>query len=173
MMKLKTSDYQNSYLTFKLGKEEFAANVKNVLNILEYTRITEVPKAPEYMKGVINLRGEVLPVIDTRIKFGMSPAEIDSNTCIIVTEIQMDKEEVRIGALVDSVQQVLEIEENQIEPCPTIGNQYNSEFISGMVVDNDKFIMILNINKVFSQEEIEDVQSSSSLNYDNTEELSM
>jgi purine-binding chemotaxis protein CheW len=100
----------NSFLSFKLGDEEFAAHVGKVLNILEMTRITEVPKAPEYMKGVINLRGTVLPVIDTRIKFGMSPTVYTTNTCIIVLDIEMDGESIHVGALVDSVQAVLEFD---------------------------------------------------------------
>ena len=108
----------NSYLTFKLGEEEFAAHVGKVLNILEMTKITEVPKSPDYMKGVINLRGSVLPVIDTRIKFGMTPTEYTPNTCIVVMDIDMDGDSIHVGALVDSVQAVLEIEDTQICRLP-------------------------------------------------------
>lgn len=146
----------NSYLSFKLGEEEFAAHVGKVLNILEMTRITEVPKAPEYMKGVINLRGIVLPVIDTRIKFGMTPTEYTANTCIIVLDIQVDNEIIQIGALVDAVQAVLEIDKNKVLPPPSIGSKYRSEFIEGVANIDEKFIMILNMDAVFS---IEDVAS--------------
>lgn len=144
----------NSYLSFSLGEELFAANVGKVLNILEMTKITEVPKAPDYMKGVINLRGTVLPVVDTRIKFGMTPTEYTTNTCIVVMEVEMEGENIQVGALVDSVQAVLEIEDSEIKPPPSIGSKYKSEFINGMVKVDDKFIMLLDMEKVFSTDEI-------------------
>jgi len=144
----------NSYLSFNLGEEEFAAHVGKVLNILEMTKITVVPKAPEYMKGVINLRGTVLPVVDTRIKFGMSPTEYTTNTCIVVMEIEMEGDIVQVGALVDSVQAVLEIDDTQIQPPPSIGSKYKSEFIYGMAKLDERFIMLLDMEKVFSSDEI-------------------
>ncbi|RPH31060.1 MAG: chemotaxis protein CheW [Bacteroidales bacterium] len=144
----------NSFLSFKLGDEEFAAHVGKVLNILEMTKITEVPRAPEYMKGVINLRGTVLPVIDTRIKFGMPPTEYTTNTCIIVLDIDLDGESIHVGALVDSVQAVLEFDSSSIMPAPSIGSRYRSEFIEGVVNVDEKFIMILNMDAVFSSDEL-------------------
>ena len=147
-----------SYLTFKLGQETFAANVGKVLNILEMTKITEVPKAPDYMKGVINLRGTVLPVIDTKVKFGLGETEFTDNTCIVVMEIDMDGDTIHVGALVDSVQEVLEIEDDQIQPPPSIGSKYRSEFIEGMAKYNEEFIMILNMDKVFSLDELAALQ---------------
>lgn len=146
-----------SYLTFKLGDEEFAAHVGKVLNILELTKITEVPKAPNYMTGVINLRGSVLPVIDTRIKFGMTPTEFTASTCIVVMDIDLEGESVHVGALVDSVQAVIEIAPNQIMPPPSLGNKYRSEFIEGVANVNDTFVMILNMDEVFSSEELMDL----------------
>lgn len=148
----------NSYLTFKLGDEEFAAHVGKVLNILEMTRITEVPKSPNYMKGVINLRGSVLPVIDTRIKFGMTPTEITPNTCIVVMDIALEGESVHVGALVDSVQAVIEFEEDKILPPPSLGQRYRSDFIEGVANIQETFIMILNMDAVFSTEEIINLQ---------------
>src|SRR6056297_670388 len=148
----------NSYLSFKLGDEEFAAHVGKVLNILELTKITEVPKAPDYMKGVINLRGTVLPVVDTRIKFGMTPTEYTTNTCIVVMEVELDNDMVQVGALVDAVQAVLEIDDSQIQPPPSIGSKYKSEFIYGMVKIDEKFIMLLDMEKVFSSDEIVSLQ---------------
>jgi len=144
----------NSYLTFKLGEEEFGAHVSQVLNILEMTRITGVPQTPDYMKGVINLRGMVLPVIDTRIKFGLPETEYTSNTCIIVMDLDLDGDTVNIGAIVDEVLSVIEIEEDQIEPPPSIGNRYKSEFIDGMAKVDDNFVMLLDMQKVLSNEEI-------------------
>ena len=154
----------NSYLTFKLGEEEFAAHVGKVLNILEMTRITEFPKSPDYMKGVINLRGSVLPVIDTRIKFGMTPTEYTPNTCIVVMDIDMDGDSIHVGALVDSVQAVLEIDDAQILPPPSIGHKYRSEFIEGVANINETFIMILNMDEVFSSEEVHNLQDTAAEN---------
>lgn len=154
----------NSYLTFKLGEEEFAAHVGKVLNILEMTKITEVPKSPNYMKGVINLRGSVLPVIDTRIKFGMTPTEYTPNTCIVVMDIDMDGDSIHVGALVDSVQAVLEIDDAQILPPPSIGHKYRSEFIEGVANINETFIMILNMDEVFSSEEVHNLQDTAAEN---------
>ena len=148
-----------SYLTFKLGDEEFAAHVSKVLNILELTKITEVPKSPNYMTGVITLRGSVLPVIDTRIKFGMTPTEFTPSTCIVVMDIDLEGESVHVGALVDSVQAVVEIEHDQIMPPPSLGNKYRSEFIEGVANINDKFVMILNMDEVFSSEDLIDLAS--------------
>jgi purine-binding chemotaxis protein CheW len=147
-----------SYLSFKLADETYAANVNKVLNILEMTKITKVPKAPEYMIGVINLRGTVLPLVDTRIQFGLTPTEFTVNTCILVLDIQIGNDSLQVGALVDGVQEVLEIEAHQILPSPNIGNKYHSQFISGMYkVDEDRFIMILDMDKIFSSDELREV----------------
>ena len=149
-----------SYLSFKLGDEIFAANVSKVLNILEMTKITKVPKAPDYMKGVINLRGAVLPLIDTRIKFGLSATEFTANTCILVLDITIGDETLQVGGLVDAVQEVLEIEPHQILPAPNIGNKYHSEFICGMYkASEEQFIMILDMDKVFSADELVEVHT--------------
>ena len=158
-----------SFLTFKLGEEEFAAHVSKVLSIMEMTRITKVPRSPEYMQGVINLRGQVLPVVDTRIKFGMSPTEFTKNTCIIVMEVKMDDDQVNVGALVDSVQEVLEIDNDQIQPPPSIGSKYQSEFIHGMAKVDEQFIMILDMDQVFSAQELADVQSTLEMNKQQTD----
>lgn len=158
----------NSFLSFKLGDEEFAAHVGKVLNILEMTKITEVPRAPEYMKGVINLRGTVLPVIDTRIKFGMPATEYTTNTCIIVLDIDMDGESIHVGALVDSVQAVLEFDNASIMPAPSIGSKYRSEFIEGVVNVDDKFIMLLNMDAVFSSDELSSMHNKTKETEDTT-----
>jgi len=150
----------DSYLLFRLGDEEYAAHVNKVLNILEMTRITKVPKAPEYMKGVINLRGMVLPVIDTRTKFGMPETEYTDMTCIVVMDLDLDGELVHLGALVDEVVAVLEINENQLEPPPNIGNAYRSDFISAVAKVEDNFIMILDLIKIFSTGDITDLKKT-------------
>jgi purine-binding chemotaxis protein CheW len=151
----------NSYLTFKLGDEIFGANVSKVLNILEMTRITKVPKSPPYMKGVINLRGSVLPLIDTKVKFDMGETVYTPNTCILVLDIDINGDPVHVGALVDSVQEVIEIDEAQIMPPPTIGSRYKSEFIEGMAKINSEFIMLLNMDMIFSTSELSLLRDSS------------
>ncbi len=147
----------NSYLTFKLGEEQFGVHVGQVLNILEMTKITEVPKSPDYMKGVINLRGMVLPVIDTRVKFGLPETEYTNNTCIVVMDLDMDGDTVHIGAIVDEVLSVIEIEDNQVEPPPSIGSKYQSEFIYGMAKVEEDFVMLLDMQKVLNTREIADL----------------
>jgi len=153
-----------SYLSFKLGDETFAANVSKVLNILEMTKITKVPKAPEYMKGVINLRGTVLPLIDTRIKFGLTATEFTANTCILVLDITIENDSLHIGALVDGVSEVLEIEPQQIMPPPNIGSKFHSQFIMGMYkASEEQFIMILDMDKVFSTDELLEVHETAKI----------
>ena len=154
----------HTYLTFRLGKEFFAANVSNVLNILEMLPITQIPKAPEYMKGVVNLRGAVLPVIDTRIKFGMPATELGANTAILVLNVHIEGKEVKLGAIVDSVDEVMELEESQIQQPPGIGVKYKSEFILGMAQKESGFIMLLDMDKVFSTDEILEVTQANSGN---------
>lgn len=151
----KENNASNSYLTFRLGKEDFGVHVSQVLNILEMTRITEVPKTPDYMKGVINLRGKVLPVIDTRVKLAMPDTEYTSQTCIIVLDLDIDGNPVNIGAIVDEVLSVIEIEKSQIEPPPNLGDQYQSEFIYGMARAENDFIMMLDMQNVVSFNDLE------------------
>lgn len=150
----------NSYLVFKIGNEEFAANAGKVQRILEMQEITIVPQSPPYMKGVINLMGRVLPVIDARLKLGMQEKDADSNTCIIVLEISKENEVVETGLVVDNVQSVIEIEKDEIKDPPSLGMNINSDYILGMVEQDHKFIMVLNVDKVLSSGEIINLQSS-------------
>jgi purine-binding chemotaxis protein CheW len=152
--KKNNEDLIQTYLSFKLGDELFAANVENVLNILEMHPITKVPHSPDYLKGVINLRGNVLPVTDMRIKFGLPEIEVTKDTCILVLNVNIEGENVMLGAMVDSVKEVLEVESSKVEPPPTIGAKYKSEFINGMWMVNDEFIMLLNLDLVFTSNEI-------------------
>ncbi|MEI6207573.1 MAG: chemotaxis protein CheW [Desulfuromonadales bacterium] len=145
------------YLTFKLSDEIFALDVAKVREILEITTITKVPQTPDFMRGVINLRGSVVPVIDMRLKFGMSETEQTVNTCIIVVEINMDGDNTILGALADSVQEVVEMEPAHIEAAPHIGTRLNADFIKGMGKVDGRFVMILDIDKVFSSEELSDL----------------
>ncbi len=144
----------NSYLVFKVGDEEFAANAGKVQRILEMQPVTAIPKSPRYMKGVINLMGKVLPVIDARLKMGLEEKDVDSNTCIIVLEVKKKQKTVETGIIVDSVQSVIEIQPNEIKDAPSLGFQVNEEFIHGMVEQNSKFIMLIDIDNVFSSDEV-------------------
>ncbi len=147
------------YLTFTLADEVFAVDVARVREILEMPSITKVPQVPDFMRGVINLRGCVAPVIDLRLKFGMQETAQTVNTCIIVVEVTMDGETTILGALADSVQEVIEMESSQIEAAPHIGTHLNTEFIKGMGKHDGRFVMILDIDKVFSGAELAAVQS--------------
>lgn len=143
-----------TYLTFTLDEEDFAVDVINVKEVLDFTNVTKVPRTPDFMKGVINLRGSVVPVVDMRLKFGLEEADVTVDTCIIVMEVDMEGEATVIGALADSVQEVFELDPNSIEPPPRIGTRLETEFISGMGKYNDDFIIILDINEVFSADEL-------------------
>ncbi|MFH0785915.1 MAG: chemotaxis protein CheW [Pseudomonadota bacterium] len=148
------------YLTFKLAEEIFAFDVAKVREILELTTITKVPQTPEFMRGVINLRGSVVPVIDLKLNFAMQRTEQTINTCIIVVEVNLNGEPIVLGVLADSVQEVVEMEPNFIEPPPKLGTKLNIEFIKGMGKVGETFVMILDIDKVFSAEEIAELQGS-------------
>ena len=148
------------YLTFKLDEEIFALDISKVKEVLDFTEITKIPQTPEFMKGVINLRGGVVPVVDMRLKFGMSETERTVNTCIIIVEVTIEGETTVLGALVDSVQEVMDLEPGQIEPAPRIGTRLRTEFIQGMGKRDNHFIMILDIDKVFSADELAAVENA-------------
>jgi purine-binding chemotaxis protein CheW len=148
------------YLTFKLGEEIFALDVAEVREILDFTTVTKVPRTPSFMRGVINLRGSVVPVMDLRLKFGMSATEQTVNSCIIVVEMTMEGDNVVIGVLADAVQEVIDLEPEQIEPAPRIGTKMNMEFILGMGKHNGAFMMILDIDKIFESSDLEMQEAS-------------
>lgn len=152
-----------TYLTFSLDKENFALNVDHVEKILEYQPVTEVPKAPEYMLGVFNLRGEVIPLIDTRIKFGMPKSSITSSTCVLVITINNDGETIKLGAVVDSVKEVIKYNLAEVKNLPTVGKQNKTEFLNGILKVNDNFVLLLNADKIFSVDEIIELRAE---NYD-------
>jgi len=142
------------YLTFKLGNEIFATDVAKVREVLDLTTITEIPRTPEFMAGVINLRGSVVPVVDLRLCFEMTKTENTRNTCIVVVEVLLENESTIIGALTDSVEEVIDLEPDQIQPAPRIGTQIKTDFIKGMGKRDTQFIMILDIDRVFSSGEL-------------------
>jgi purine-binding chemotaxis protein CheW len=148
------------YLTFKLEDEVYATDIVQVREVLEYSHVTKVPRTPEYMRGVINLRGHVVPVVDLKLRFGMKRTEQTLNTCIVIVDIRLEGEQIILGALTDSVQEVIEMDQHQIEPPPRIGTKLNTEFIRGMGKREDQFIIILDIEKVFSVEDLATLASS-------------
>ena len=147
------------YLTFKLGDEVFGIDVAKVREVLDFTTITKVPRTPDFMSGVINLRGNVVPVVDLRLCFEMSRTQKTVNTCIVVVEVLLEGEAAVIGALADSVEEVIDLEPDQIQPAPKIGVQIRTEFIKGMGKRDAQFLMILDIDRVFSAEELAAVRS--------------
>ncbi|MDH4161378.1 MAG: chemotaxis protein CheW [Nitrospirota bacterium] len=148
------------YLTFKLQDEIFALDISTVREVLDFTSVTKVPKTPEFMRGVINLRGSVVPVIDLRLKFGMTVTEKTVNTCVIIVEVKVNNETVILGVLADSVQEVMDLDADNIEPAPRIGTHLKTDFIKGMGKQNDRFLMILDIDSVFSSDELADIHEA-------------
>jgi len=154
----------NQYLTFTLDNGVYALDIASVREVLEMTAITRVPRTPEFMRGVINLRGNAVPVVDMRRKFGMSRVEDTINTCIIILEIVYDGEAALMGTLVDAVREVIEIRPEDIQPAPRMGTSVASDFIKGMGRQGDEFIIILDIQKLFSTQELTAMQATGAAN---------
>jgi purine-binding chemotaxis protein CheW len=153
----------SQYMTFKLGEELFAINVYQVREVLEVLQITKVPTAPPYMRGVVNVRGQAIPVVDLRMRFGLPSVPNSVNTRICVMELEVDGEITVIGGIADSVHEVIELDPSNIDPPPRIAMRWRTEFISGMGKRGDDFIIILNVNAVFSSEELLAVSESTVL----------
>jgi len=158
-MEKNTAGKLESFLTFKIDSEIYAANVNNVISILELRKITKIPRSPAYIKGVINLRGTVLPIVDLKIKFGLPATEFTTNTSILVLEVKVDNELIKVGGIVDSVLEVLEIGDSEILPAPSLGKNQNNDFVQGMYKSEDTFFMLLNIEKLFSEDELTTISS--------------
>jgi len=148
------------YLTFRLGEESFGIDVLKVREILDLVDVTKVPKSPEYMLGVINLRGGVVPVVDLRKRFGIVCGERTKDNCIIVLEINFGDEDVKVGIVGDMVEEVVDLRAEQIEPPPRLGSQLRTEFIVGMGKQGEDFIILLDIDKIFSADELSLVQEA-------------
>lgn len=142
------------YLTFLLGGEMFGVGILNVKEIIEYGNLTEIPMMPTFIRGVINLRGAVVPVIDLAARFGGKVTEIGRRTCIVIVEVPDGDSRHDIGIMVDAVSEVLEIPASEIEPAPSFGAKIRAEFIFGMGKIAGKFVILLEINKVLSIDEI-------------------
>lgn len=151
---------QQQYLTFLLGGESFAIGILSIKEIIEYGNVTVVPMMPEFISGVINLRGAVVPVVDLAARFGRKPAAITRRTCIVIIEVSSEDERQVVGVIVDTVNAVLEIPQDQIEPPPTFGARIRTDFIQGMGKVNGKFVIILNVDNVLSVDDLAALQQA-------------
>lgn len=147
------------FLTFTLGSEQYAVEVGKVREVLEFTEVTRVPRTRDYMMGVINLRGSVVPVVDLRRKFGLEEAEQTVDTSIVVMELDLGDEAVILGTVADSVQEVISIDDEQIEPSPQIGTKIETEFIKGIGKQEEQFVIILDMDRVFNEAELSNVSA--------------
>jgi purine-binding chemotaxis protein CheW len=144
----------SQYLTFKLDQELFAVDIGKVREVLEFTTMTKVPRMPDFMRGVINLRGNVVPVVDMRLKLGLTMTEKTVDTCVVISEVAVDGERTVLGALVDSVQEVIDLDASNVSPPPHMGSRVDAAVILGMGKREDQFIMILDLDKVFTASEL-------------------
>ena len=151
---VKVDEAPSQYLTFALGGEMFAVGILNVKEIIEFGNITEIPMMPAFIRGVINLRGAVVPVIDLSARFGGPASTVSRRTCIVIVEVSDGEMRHDIGIMVDAVSEVLDIPGSEIEPPPSFGARIRADFIFGMGKVGGKFVIILNIDKVLSVEEI-------------------
>jgi purine-binding chemotaxis protein CheW len=151
---------EGKYLTFVLAGEEYGIGILKVKEIIGIMQITTVPQTPAYMKGVINLRGKVIPIVDLRVKFGIEAMEYTEKTCIIVVEVASNNQKVMIGILVDSVSEVLNIKGADIEDAPNFGSSLNTDYILGMAKTDGKVKILLEIDQVLSSEEISIVEKA-------------
>jgi purine-binding chemotaxis protein CheW len=155
-------EQQGQYLTFMLGGEVFAIGILRIKEIIEYGQLTEVPRMPASIRGVINLRGAVVPVIDLGARFGKQTSGISRRTCIVIIEVQHEDEQQVVGVMVDAVNEVLDIPATEIEPSPSFGAKIRADFIKGMGKVEGKFVIILNADKVLSVDEIAELAVASS-----------
>ncbi len=154
------ADREGKYLTFSLAKEEYGIGILKIKEIIGMMPITTVPQTPEFVKGVINLRGKVIPVVDLRLRFGLEAADYTDRTCIIVVEIKGQAGNVLIGTVVDSVSEVLNIKGDDIEETPSFGSKLNTDYILGMAKLEGGVKILLDIDRVLSAEEIADLDKA-------------
>jgi len=150
------------YLTFLTAGEEYAVNIGKVKEIVQYEAVTSVPNTPRWISGVTNLRGEVVPVVDLAVKFGLADSRISKFSCIIITEVLFQGENLTMGVLADSVSQVIELTADDIEATPSFGTRVKTEYLLGMGPLGRKFCLILNIDKVLSADEFLAITESAS-----------
>ena len=147
-------EQQGQYLTFMLSGEVFAIGILSIKEIIEYGQLTEVPRMPEFIRGVINLRGAVVPVIDLGSRFGKNASAISRRTCIVIIEVIYEEEQHVVGVMVDAVNEVLDIAPSEIEAAPSFGAKIRADFIRGMGKVDGKFVIILDVDHVLSMDEL-------------------
>jgi purine-binding chemotaxis protein CheW len=148
------AEKRDQYLAFVLGGESFAMDIKSIKEVIQYGTLTEVPLMPDFIRGVINLRGAVVPVIDLSVRFGRAATEVARRTCIVILEVDNQGETVELGVIVDNVSEVLEIGASEIEPAPSFGSTLRSEFLAGVGKVGGKFVILLDVNHVLSIDEM-------------------
>lgn len=153
----------STYLSFVINDERFAIPVEKVLEVLQKQKLTRVPNSPEHVKGVLNFRGEIIPVFETRTKFGLTDRSMDSKSVVIILEMVNSEKKIIVGAIVDLVTDVITIDTNKIQQVPQMSSSFDPEFLRGIVRINDEFVMILNVDKVFSTQDMKRLQESRSM----------
>ena len=154
MSEKRISTEETQYLTFHLAGEEYAIGILRVKEIIPYGTLTKVPQTPISIRGVINLRGSVVPVVDLACKFGLPASPVTDRTCIVIVEVSVDEETTVMGIMADSVSQVIELAPGDILPAPPFGAPLRMDFLSGMGAAGNKFVLILDIDKVLSTMEL-------------------
>ncbi|HKV77968.1 MAG TPA: chemotaxis protein CheW [Candidatus Sulfotelmatobacter sp.] len=149
-----TEQAVQQYLTFMIAGEEYAVSLLKVKEIIEYDVVTEIPKTPQWVRGVINLRGNVVPVIDLAVKFGLAPSIAGKLTCIVITEVECEEEATVMGVMADSVRQVIDLKPEDIEVPPSFGTRVKVDYLLGMARSGKKFCLLLDTEKVLSTEEL-------------------
>lgn len=152
--KIQSVEVIKQYLTFRIGNENYGLELSQTREIIEYSGITEVPLMPNFLRGVINLRGEVVPVIDLAVRLGRKPIEVQKRTCIIVVELQNNEQNHVLGLLADSVSEVIEMNDENIEDAPSFGANIRADFIQGIAKREDEFVVLLDANNALSIREL-------------------
>lgn len=154
---------ESQYLTFLSGAEVFGIGILRIKEIKEYASVTSIPMMPDYVKGVINLRGNVVPIIDLPVRFGREKSVISKRSCVIIVEVEHEEESIDIGILVDAVNEVIDIPSQSIEPAPSFGSKIRTEFIQGIGKLENQFVILLNVNRVLSVTELSSIEEQVSL----------
>lgn len=150
------------YLTFQLGGEEYALGILRVREIIQWQEVTRVPTAPAAIRGVLNLRGSVVPVVDLGVKFGVGATEPTRRTCIVIVEVEREGERTVMGVIADAVSQVMELGEGDIEPAPSFGTRVRVDYLHGMARMGDRFALVLDVDRLLSTTELLSVDTAAS-----------
>jgi purine-binding chemotaxis protein CheW len=153
-METSTEVADRQFLSFQLAGEEYAVGILKVREIIEYGPVTRVPTTPAWIRGVINLRGGVVPVIDLAVRFGLPAGEVTPRTCIVIVEVELGSEKTCMGIVSDSVSQVMELRPQDIEPPPALGTRLRIEYLLGMARSERRFVLLLDIDKILSSDEL-------------------